>query len=165
MSTPRKKPAQQEKKPSQAAGQRRYPPDLKERAVGMVQQLRKEDPADQGVISRVSRQLGVGTESLRTWVKQSDIDAGARPGVTTDEQAKLAELEREIKELKRANEILQAAAIFMQRPSSTADGRSSQLRRGEPVPVRGRADLRFAAVRPLHLLRQPVPSALSALTR
>jgi transposase len=78
----------------------------------MVQQLRKEDPADQGVISRVSRQLGVGTESLRTWVKQSDIDAGARPGVTTDEQAKLAELEREIKELKRANEILQAAAIF-----------------------------------------------------
>jgi transposase len=78
----------------------------------MVQQLRKEDPADQGVISRVSRQLGVGTESLRTWVKQSDIDAGARPGVTTDEQAKLAELEREIKELKRATEILQAAAIF-----------------------------------------------------
>ena len=78
----------------------------------MVQQLRKEDPADQGVISRVSRQLGVGTESLRTWVKQSDIDAGARPGVTTDDQAKLAELEREIKELKRANEILQAAAIF-----------------------------------------------------
>jgi transposase len=78
----------------------------------MVQQLRKEDPADQGVISRVSRQLGVGTEPLRTWVKQSDIDAGARPGVTTDEQAKLAELEREIKELKRANEILQAAAIF-----------------------------------------------------
>lgn len=112
MSTPRKKPTQLEKKPSQAAGQRRYPLDLKERAVGMVQQLRKEDPADQGVISRVSRQLGVGTESLRTWVKQSDIDAGARPGVTTDDQAKLAELEREIKELKRANEILQAAAIF-----------------------------------------------------
>lgn len=78
----------------------------------MVHQLRKEDPADQGVISRVSRQLGVGTESLRTWVKQADIDAGARPGVTTDEQAKLTELEREIKELKRANEILQAAAIF-----------------------------------------------------
>jgi transposase len=51
-------------------------------------------------------------ESLRTWVKQADIDAGSRSGVTTDEQARLAELEREIKELRRANEILQAAATF-----------------------------------------------------
>jgi transposase len=112
MSTPRKKPTQQEKKPPQAVSQRRYPPDLKDRAVRMVHQLRKEDPGDQGVINRVARQLGVGTESLRTWVKQADVDAGSRPGVTTDEQAKLTELEREIKELKRANEILQAAAIF-----------------------------------------------------
>jgi len=64
------------------------------------------------VISRVSRQLGVGAESLRTWVKQTDIDAGSRPGVTTDEQTRLAELEREIKELRRANDILQAAATF-----------------------------------------------------
>jgi transposase len=49
---------------------------------------------------------------LRTWVKQTDIDAGSRPGVTTDEQTRLAELEREIKELRRANDILQAAATF-----------------------------------------------------
>jgi len=78
----------------------------------MVHQLRREDPGDQGVISRVARQLGIGVESLRTWVKQADIDAGSRSGVTTDEQARLAELEREIKELRRANEILQAAATF-----------------------------------------------------
>ena len=112
MSTPKKKPRQQEKKPPQSASQRRYPPELKDRAVRMVHQLRREDPGDQGVISRVARQLGVGAESLRTWVKQADIDAGSRPGVTTDEQAKVAELEREIKELRRANEILQAAATF-----------------------------------------------------
>ena len=112
MSTPKKKPTQQEKKPPQSASQRRYPPELKDRAVRMVHQLRREDPGDQGVISRVARQLGVGAESLRTWVKQADIDAGSRPGVTTDEQAKVAELEREIKELRRANEILQAAATF-----------------------------------------------------
>ena len=112
MSTPRKKPTPQEKKPTPAASQRRYPPELKERAVRMVHQLRREDPGDQGVINRVARQLGVGKESLRAWVKQADIDAGALPGVTTDDQAKVSELEREIKELKRANEILQAAAIF-----------------------------------------------------
>lgn len=112
MSTPKKKPTQQEKKPPQSASQRRYPPELKDRAVRMVHQLRREDPGDQGVISRVARQLGVGAESLRTWVKQADIDAGSRPGVTTDEQARLAELEREVKELRRANEILQAAATF-----------------------------------------------------
>jgi transposase-like protein len=78
----------------------------------MVHQLRREDPGDQGVISRVSRQLGVGAESLRLWVKQADVDAGSRPGVTSDEQAKMTELEREVKELRRANEILQAAATF-----------------------------------------------------
>lgn len=111
MSTPRKKPTQQEKEPK-AAIQRRYPDELKERAVRMVHQLRREDPGDQGVISRVARQLGVGKESLRGWVKQADVDSGSRPGVTTGEQARLADLEREIKELRRANEILQAAATF-----------------------------------------------------
>jgi transposase len=93
-------------------GQRRYPPELKERAVRMVQELRREDPGDHGVTSRVARQLGVGTESLRLWVKQSEIDAGERPGTTTDERHEIAELHKELRELRRANEILQAAAIF-----------------------------------------------------
>jgi transposase len=92
--------------------QKRYPKELKDRAVRMVQQLRKEDPADNSVISRVARQLGVGTESLRNWVKQTDIDAGARPGLTTEEREELRDLRKENKELRRANDILKAAASF-----------------------------------------------------
>jgi transposase-like protein len=75
----------------------------------MVLELRQADPGDHGVMSRVARQLGVGTESLRLWVRQAEIDGGTRTGVTTAEQA---ELRKENRELKRANEILQAAASF-----------------------------------------------------
>jgi transposase len=91
---------------------RRYPPELKERAVRMVLDLRQADPGDHGVMSRVARQLGVGTESLRLWVRQAEIDGGTRTGVTTAELAEIAELRKENRELKRANEILQAAASF-----------------------------------------------------
>jgi transposase-like protein len=78
----------------------------------MVGELRAADPGDQGVISRVARQLGVGTESLRAWVKQSAVDAGHQPGVTTAEHDELVTLRKENKELRRANDILQAAATF-----------------------------------------------------
>ena len=91
---------------------KRYPPELKERAVKMVLDLQHQDPGDHGVIGRVARQLGVGTESLRTWVKQAEVDAGRRPGLTTEEQAELTQLRKEVKELRRSNDILQAAASF-----------------------------------------------------
>jgi len=92
MSTPKKQPTQQEKKPPQAASQRRYPPDLKDRAVRMVHQLRREDPGDQGVINRVARQLGVGKESLRAWVKQvlaATLSAHGAAGLVGDGSATL----------------------------------------------------------------------------
>ncbi len=92
--------------------QRRYPPELKDRAVRMVLELRDQDPGDHGVISRVARQLGVGDESLRSWVKRADIDGGRRPGLTSSEQQELKELRKENRELRRANDILQAAAVF-----------------------------------------------------
>jgi transposase len=97
-----------EKNPSS----KRYPPELKERAVRMVGELQGADPADQGVISRVARQLGVGKESLRAWVKQAAVDAGRQPGLTTAEHDELIGLRKEVKELRRANDILQAAATF-----------------------------------------------------
>jgi transposase len=68
-----------------------------------------------GVIPRVARQLGVGTESLRGWVNQAEVDRGRRPGMTSDEQRRIAELEREVRELRRANEILKAASAFFAR--------------------------------------------------
>jgi len=92
--------------------QTRYPPELKDRAVRMVRELQLEDPGDHGVVSRVARQLGVGTESLRTWVKQADVDAGRKPGWTTAEHEEFVRLRKEVKELRRANDILQAAATF-----------------------------------------------------
>jgi len=91
---------------------KRYPPELKERAIRMVRDLQLEDPGDHGVVSRVARQLGVGTESLRLWVKQAEIDAGRRPGITSAEHDELVELRKENRELRRANDILQAAATF-----------------------------------------------------
>ena len=91
---------------------KRYPPELRERAVRMVCELRRQDPGDTGVLSRVARQLGIGKESLRAWVKQADVDAGRQPGLTTAEHDELIGLRKEVKELRRANDILQAAATF-----------------------------------------------------
>jgi transposase len=68
-----------------------------------------------GSIRRVAQQLGIGYESLRKWVRQAEIDQGHRPGPTTAEQQRIAELERENRELRRANEILKAASAFFAR--------------------------------------------------
>jgi transposase-like protein len=94
------------------AGQTRYPSELKERAVRMVRDLQRADPQDKNVISRVARQLGVGSESLRTWVKLAEIEEGKRPGMNEAERSELKELRKENRELRRANDILQAAASF-----------------------------------------------------
>ena len=92
--------------------QKRYPPELKDRAVRMVLELRQADPSDHGIISRVARQLGIGKETLRIWVKQAEVDGGSRAGTTTAEHQELVELRKENRELRRANDILQAAASF-----------------------------------------------------
>jgi transposase len=95
--------------------QRRYPPEMRERAVRMVREAIAESGERVGAVSRVARQLGIGPESLRNWLKQAEIDGGKRPGVTTAEQRRITELERENRELRRANEILKAAASFFAR--------------------------------------------------
>ena len=81
----------------------------------MVFEVRKQTGETKGTIARVARQLGVGTESLRTWVRRAEIDDGQRPGTTTDQAARIAQLERENRELRRANEILKAASAFFAR--------------------------------------------------
>ena len=91
---------------------RRYSPAQKDRAVRMVFALREELGTSQGTVKRVADQLGIGVESLRSWVKQSEIDAGARSGTTSAESVENKRLRQENRELKRANEILQRAAHF-----------------------------------------------------
>jgi transposase len=96
--------------------QKRYPPELKERGVRMVAETIQAHGGERyGVITRVAHQLGVGVESLRSWVAQAEVDGGVRPGTTTEDRRRIAELEKEVRELRRANEILKASAVFFAR--------------------------------------------------
>jgi len=95
--------------------QRRYPPEIRERAVRMVREALKEWDRSHGVGTRVAGQLGLGSETLRKWVKQAEVDDGQRAGVTAEEHRRITELERENRELRRANEILKVAAAFLAR--------------------------------------------------
>jgi transposase len=92
---------------------RRYPPELKERAVRMVGEIRDQHESEWAAINQVSQLLGVGSgETVRKWVRQAEVDDGRRPGMTTEESAELKRLRRENAELKRANAILKAASTF-----------------------------------------------------
>ncbi|WP_152022122.1 IS3-like element IS6110/IS987 family transposase [Mycobacterium tuberculosis] len=102
---------------------RRYPPELRERAVRMVAEIRGQHDSEWAAISEVARLLGVGcAETVRKWVRQAQVDAGARPGTTTEESAELKRLRRDNAELRRANAILKTASGFLRgraRPAST----------------------------------------------
>jgi transposase len=95
--------------------QRKYPEELRERAVKMVLEIREQDGKGRGELARVGRQLGIHPEALRGWVRQAEIDGGTRAGVTTGDSRRIAELEREVRELRRANEILKAASAYFAR--------------------------------------------------
>ena len=90
----------------------KYPEEFRERAVRMVREWRETRGQSGGGINQVASQLGVNHETLRKWVMQADIDGGRRPGVSTEDRARITELEREVRELRRANEILKSAASF-----------------------------------------------------
>lgn len=91
---------------------RRYSPEEKAAAVRMVRTLRAELGTEHGTVQRVATQLGYGVESVRVWVKQADIDDGHVAGVSTAEARRVRDLEQEVRELRRANEILKRAASF-----------------------------------------------------
>ena len=91
---------------------RKYSVELQQRATRMAVEARKDPESSRGAIKRIADQLGVHPEALRTWVRQAEIDGGVRPGTTTDDAQRVAELEREVRELRRANEILKTSAAF-----------------------------------------------------
>ena len=90
----------------------KYSPEVRERAVRMVFDHASEHPSQWAAIRSVGEKLGIRTESLRRWVRQAERNAGTRPGLTTTEREELKRLQREVVELKRANEILKKAAAF-----------------------------------------------------
>ncbi|MEN8649231.1 IS3 family transposase [Streptomyces sp. 21So2-11] len=92
---------------------KQYPKELKERAVRLVLETRDQYKTESAAIRSIGAKLDIGPESLRNWVRQAEVDAGARTGTTTEESAQLKALKREVAELKRANEILKAAAKFL----------------------------------------------------
>jgi transposase len=96
-------------------GNRQFRPEDRERAVRLVMEWRASRNKTQGGYNEISESLGIHPETLRNWVKQSEVDKGERPGLTTNERERLLELERENRELRRANEILKAASAFFAR--------------------------------------------------
>jgi transposase len=101
----------------------RYSPEVRERAVRMVAEHRDEYPSEWAAFTSISGKLGMTAETLRSWVRRAEVDDGKRPGLTTDERAKLKALEKEVKELRRANEILKDASIFF---ATELDGRTKK---------------------------------------
>jgi transposase len=93
----------------------RYPAEVRERATRMVFESQREYETQWKAIVSIAGKFGMSAETLRSWVRQAEIDDGARPGVSSAEAQRIKELERENRELRRANEILKAASAFFAR--------------------------------------------------
>mgnify|MGYP000976080193 FL=1 len=96
---------------------RKYPEELRERAIRLVLEAREQDAklTLNGAVQRIGQRVGVNPDTLRGWCKQAEIDQGRRPGTTTADAQRIRDLEHEVRELKRANEILLAASSFFAR--------------------------------------------------
>ncbi len=98
-------------------------PDLRERAVRMAIEKRSDYPSEWATFAAVAKLFGMSPETLRTWVRRDQVDTGTRPGLTSDERARLKALEREVKDLRLANEILKDASILF---ATELDGRKKK---------------------------------------
>jgi transposase len=94
---------------------KRYPAEVRERAVRLVLEHRGEYESEWAALTSIAQKCGMTPETLRKWVRQTEIDGGRRPGISTADAERIKELERENKELRRANEILKAASAFFAR--------------------------------------------------
>jgi transposase len=96
---------------------RKFPPELRERAIRLVREAREQDPglSIHAAVQRIGPMVGANPDTLRTWYRQTETDSGRLPGVTTEEKSRIKELEREVRELRRANQILLAASSFFAR--------------------------------------------------
>jgi transposase-like protein len=90
----------------------KFSPEVRERAVRLVREQRAEHPSLWAAVESIAAMIGCSSQTLHEWVKRDQVDQGERPGVTTDEGERLKALERENKELRRANEILKLASAF-----------------------------------------------------
>ena len=90
----------------------RFSPEVRERAVRMVFEHREQYASQWEAIGSIAQKIGCSAETLRKWVRRTEIDTGGRSGLTTDERARMKDLEREVRELRRANEILRKASAY-----------------------------------------------------
>ena len=91
----------------------RFSPEVRDRAVRMVLEHANEHPSQWAAIESIAGKMGCTAETLRGWVRQAERDSGARPGLTTTERERLKQVEREVRELRRANEILRKASAYL----------------------------------------------------
>ena len=125
-------------------GQKKYPDELRERATRMALDALADPARAKGAIRRIGEELGVHPEALRTWVRQAEIDQGTRPGTTTDEAQRIKELEKKVRELRRANAILKSASACLMRRSVSARPVDLPVHRDQEGGAWGLADLQGA---------------------
>ena len=100
---------------------KRYSPEVRERAVRLVLEHQHEYGSQWAAMGSIAGKIGCTPETLRCWVRRAEVDVGLRPGLTSEERARLKDLERENRELRRANEILKSASLFF---AAELDGRT-----------------------------------------
>jgi transposase-like protein len=125
----------------------------------MVQEHRGEYPSLWAAIESIAPKIGCVPQTLNDWVKRDEVDNGQREGLSTSEREQLKALQRGVKELRRANDILKTASAFSPRRSSTADLRVEGVHRPAPGYLRGRADLQGLADCPVVLPASRCPNA------